>query len=142
MIVIEKNKDNKKQKENKDIPSLDGEQDNEDSSTTPVHENKKKTTNTPQQIKTTNTPQQINHLGMMMKTNLAMMMKMKQSALMMKAKQSGLKRMTMKMKNKQKMKTTLGHNKQKKDAVVAQRKEGGSLYKKTYVFMGSSAESQ
>ena len=35
MIVIEKNKDNKKYKENKDIPSLDGEQDNEDSSTTP-----------------------------------------------------------------------------------------------------------
>ena len=35
MIVIEKNKDNEKHKENKDIPSLDGEQDNEDSSTTP-----------------------------------------------------------------------------------------------------------
>ena len=34
MIVIEKNKDNKKLKENKDVPSLDGEQDNEDSSTT------------------------------------------------------------------------------------------------------------
>ena len=35
MIVIEKNKDNEKQKENKDVPSLDGEQDNKDSSTTP-----------------------------------------------------------------------------------------------------------
>ena len=35
MIVNEENKDNEKQKENKDVPSLDGEQDNEDSSTTP-----------------------------------------------------------------------------------------------------------
>ena len=35
MIVIEKNKDNEKHKENKDVPSLDGEQDNKDSSTTP-----------------------------------------------------------------------------------------------------------
>ena len=35
MIVIENNKDNEKHKENKDIPSLDREQDNEDSSTTP-----------------------------------------------------------------------------------------------------------
>ena len=99
-------------------------------------ENKKKTTNTPQQIKTTNTPQQIKNLEMMMKTNLRMMMKTKQSALMMKAKQSALKRMTMKMKNKQKTKTTLGHNKQKKDAVVARRKEGGSLYKRNLCIYG------
>ena len=35
MIVIEENKDNEKHKENKDVPSLDGEQDNKDSSTTP-----------------------------------------------------------------------------------------------------------
>ena len=35
MIVIEKNNDNEKHKENKDVPSLDGEQDNKDSSTTP-----------------------------------------------------------------------------------------------------------
>ena len=35
VIVIEKNKDNEKLKENKDIPSLDGEQDNEDSSISP-----------------------------------------------------------------------------------------------------------
>ena len=35
MIVIEKNKDNKKLNENKDVPSLDGEQDNKNSSTTP-----------------------------------------------------------------------------------------------------------
>ena len=32
---IGKNKDNEKLKENKDVPSLDGEQDNEDSTTTP-----------------------------------------------------------------------------------------------------------
>ena len=35
MIVIEKNKDNEKLNENKDVPSLDGEQDNKDFSTTP-----------------------------------------------------------------------------------------------------------
>ena len=35
VIVIEKNKDNEKQKENKHVPTLDGEQDNEDFSTTP-----------------------------------------------------------------------------------------------------------
>ena len=34
MIVIEENKDNKKQKENNDIPALNGEQDNKDFSTT------------------------------------------------------------------------------------------------------------
>ena len=33
-----KNKDNKKLKENKDVPSLDGGQDNEDSTTTPEAE--------------------------------------------------------------------------------------------------------
>ena len=32
---VDKNKDNKKLKENKDVPSLDREQDNEDSTTTP-----------------------------------------------------------------------------------------------------------
>ena len=32
---VGKNKDNEKLKENKDVPSLDGEQDNEDSTTTP-----------------------------------------------------------------------------------------------------------
>ena len=32
---VDKNKDNEKLKENKDVPSLDGEQDNEDSTTTP-----------------------------------------------------------------------------------------------------------
>ena len=35
MIVIEKNKDNKKHKENKDVPTLDREQVNENSSTIP-----------------------------------------------------------------------------------------------------------
>ena len=35
VIVIEKNKDNEEHKENKDVPSLDREQDNKDSSTTP-----------------------------------------------------------------------------------------------------------
>ena len=35
VIVIEKNKDNEKLKENKEVPSLDGEQDNKDPSTTP-----------------------------------------------------------------------------------------------------------
>ena len=34
MIVIEDNKDNRKPKENNDVPSLNGEEDNEDSSTT------------------------------------------------------------------------------------------------------------
>ena len=108
------------------------------------------TTRTPQQLKnqwlmkgtdennkkTMDTPQQIKNLGMMMKMNLGMMMKTKQSALMMKTKQSALKRMTMKTKNKQRMKTTLGHNKQKKDAVAAQRKEGGSLYKRNLCIYG------
>ena len=110
----------------------------------------KNTTRTPQQLKnqwltmgvdennkkTTITPQQIKNLGMMMKTDLGLMMKTKQSALMMKTKQSALKRMTMKMKNKRKTKTTLGHNKQKKDAVAAQRKEGGSLYKRNLCIYG------
>ena len=32
---VDKNKDNKKLKENKDVPSLDRQQDNEDSATTP-----------------------------------------------------------------------------------------------------------
>ena len=32
---VDKNKDNEKLKENKDVPSLDGEQDNKDSTTTP-----------------------------------------------------------------------------------------------------------
>ena len=34
VIVIEENKDTKKQKENNDVPALKGEQDNEDSTTT------------------------------------------------------------------------------------------------------------
>ena len=92
--------------------------------------------------KTMNTPQQIKYLAMMMKMNLGMMMKTKKSALMMKMKKSALKRMTMTMKNKWKTKMTLWHNKQKKDAVAARRKEGGSLFRKTYVFTGGSVESR
>ena len=120
---------------------MDGEQDNKDSSTTPEaviddgsareqeEDNDHSSTNQDNEHSSTNQSSWDDDENESGNDD-------ENKALMMKAKQSSLKRMTMKMKNKWKMKTTLGHNKQKKDVVAAQRKEGGSLYKKNLCIYG------